>query len=280
MDLRTGSIEISSEPGEGSPAGVIRAPQMFATTPKCFPKLFGMSRCLIFLLLFSTFAFGEAGPPLITDDPNTPEVGKWEINLAVVSELSKSISRFEAPLGDFNYGWSERLQLKWEVPLVIYHETGHTTTTSSSSLAGAKYRFFDDKTFSVSSYPQIGFLGLGDPPKTDNSNTLLIPIELQEKIGRWSLNEEIGYLGARGQFPQYDFGVAVSYRPIDKYSLLAELHGFVMTDLTDTQTIFNIGATCDFSETYTLLLSAGQTLHPFRDDPYSFLSYVGLQLHL
>ena len=31
-------------------------------------------------------AFGQGGPPMITDDPGTPGNGKWENNFAIIFE--------------------------------------------------------------------------------------------------------------------------------------------------------------------------------------------------
>jgi len=40
----------------------------------------------ILILLVPARAFGQGGPPLITDDPDTPGPGYWEINLAAIVE--------------------------------------------------------------------------------------------------------------------------------------------------------------------------------------------------
>jgi hypothetical protein len=42
----------------------------------------------------------DAGPPLITDDPDTPGDGRWEINLPITLEQSRDQRTFEAPLLD------------------------------------------------------------------------------------------------------------------------------------------------------------------------------------
>ena len=71
------------------------------------------------LVLAPVLAHATAGPPLVTDDPGTPGPDDWEINVVFTSESSVAEKRVELPLLDINYGWGERIQLKYEVPYVI-----------------------------------------------------------------------------------------------------------------------------------------------------------------
>ena len=52
----------------------------------------------------------QGGPPLITDDPDTPGPGHWEINLAASRETNQSGTTVES-LADINVGVGRRLQL-------------------------------------------------------------------------------------------------------------------------------------------------------------------------
>ena len=60
--------------------------------------------------LVASLPVHAAGPPLITDDPGTPGDGRWEINLPITLEQTRSQRLFEAPLFDINYGLGERTQ--------------------------------------------------------------------------------------------------------------------------------------------------------------------------
>src|SRR5881296_2238700 len=55
-------------------------------------------------------ARAQGGPPLITDDPDTPGPGYWEINLSAITEKSHRERRVEGPLADINYGVGHRIQ--------------------------------------------------------------------------------------------------------------------------------------------------------------------------
>src|SRR3982751_3610324 len=64
-----------------------------------------------FLILLSCVAHAQAGPPLITNDPDTPGAGHWEINLAATGTHSDGSWELSLPALDINYGVGERIQL-------------------------------------------------------------------------------------------------------------------------------------------------------------------------
>ena len=63
--------------------------------------------------MFGLFAFcghhahAQGGPPMITDDPETPGNGKFEINLAVAFERRPHEISLDVPAIDINYGWGD-----------------------------------------------------------------------------------------------------------------------------------------------------------------------------
>ena len=66
-------------------------------------------------VLLPTRALAQGGPPLITDDPDTPGPGYWEINIAALRDKTQRQRRLEVPRVDVNYGVGRRIQLKFEV---------------------------------------------------------------------------------------------------------------------------------------------------------------------
>ena len=61
-------------------------------------------------------ALAQGGPPLITNDPDTPGNGNWEINLAVAGAHSHTGWDVAAPDLDVNYGLGDRIQLSVHMP--------------------------------------------------------------------------------------------------------------------------------------------------------------------
>src|ERR1700722_854589 len=75
------------------------------------------SKLVFVLALACLFWAGSAvgGPPLLTDDPDTPGPNHWEINVA---EWSQEINRawlLATPLLDMNYGVGDHIHLKYQV---------------------------------------------------------------------------------------------------------------------------------------------------------------------
>src|SRR5437762_13331876 len=89
-------------------------------------------------------AVAQAGPPLLTDDPDTPGSGHWEINEAWTLSQNRTSRLFGTPLLDINYGLGRRLQLKAEIPwLILKNRQSGTQSCIGSANLGVKSRFLD-----------------------------------------------------------------------------------------------------------------------------------------
>jgi hypothetical protein len=55
----------------------------------------------------------QARPPFVTDDPESPQPGGWEINVPFILERTPDTTEMDAPLFDLNL-WIAGLQLKME----------------------------------------------------------------------------------------------------------------------------------------------------------------------
>src|SRR5690349_13872721 len=90
---------------------------------------------------------------MITDDPFTPGIGKWEIETAFIFERTASKKTFSAPDLDFNYGWGDHIQLKYQVPLLIVDNSTDPDRGQhigvGDSLLGFKWRFLDEEQHSL-----------------------------------------------------------------------------------------------------------------------------------
>src|SRR6202044_197616 len=88
-------------------------------------------------LLWAANAHG--GPPLLTDDPDTPGPNHWEINLAMTSQYAAHVWLLGTPLADINYGVGDHIQLKYQVQAnMLQHEHGGLRFGMGNSLAGVK----------------------------------------------------------------------------------------------------------------------------------------------
>ncbi|MCP4707280.1 MAG: hypothetical protein GY869_01530, partial [Planctomycetes bacterium] len=169
-----------------------------------------MKRCTLFSLIclfgfllsgFNTSqVYAQGGPPMITDDPATPDPWGWEINTAFTFEKTRSERVFETPLLDINYGFGERIQLKYEVPWVILDESHETTKNGlGNSMFGVKWRFFDQdqQGFDMSVYPQVEINNSDssmDREIVERGAEFALPFQLQKSFGPISVNPEVGYI--------------------------------------------------------------------------------------
>src|SRR2546426_11687664 len=85
-------------------------------------------------------ARAQGGPPLITDDPDTPGPGHWEINIAALMNKTRRQRRVEVPRVDLNYGVGRRIQLKFEMPwVVLQNEERRMETGPGNATGGVKW---------------------------------------------------------------------------------------------------------------------------------------------
>jgi hypothetical protein len=227
----------------------------------------------------------QGGPPLLTDDPGTPGVGRSELNIAFTVEKFKHETLYEAPLLDFNYGVGERIQLKIELPWLLKHETpGPDASGLGNILLGFKYRFLDQDPSGadVSFYPQAelrttahsrqaGLVGEG--------LTLLLPIQAARDFGPVAINGELGYLLVEEGEDAWVWGVALSHELTEGLELLGEIHGETGTSFGHGELVWNIGARVKLSGLNTLLASVGRGIRGESRSEPTLIGYLGLQFN-
>ncbi len=95
--------------------------------------------------LLLAIGLAQAGPAFVTDDPEPPPPGGWEINVPLILERASGQTEMDAPLFDFNYGLPN-IQLKLEVPIKIVHENDNGTAAGAGDLlVGVKWRFYNNE---------------------------------------------------------------------------------------------------------------------------------------
>lgn len=223
-----------------------------------------------------------AGPPLLTNDPDTPGNGKFEINIAVTAERAAKNWGFESPLVDFNYGLGDRVQLTLELPWTVGDAHGDKRRSGLGNLGGgAKIRFLDEDKhgFSLSVFPQFSGnlsrrsarLGLADA-----GWEAFLPVQVSKSFGKTTLFSEFGYLWYRDGANSLFWGVAVEREISEKLSLLAEVSGESLTRFREHTVVFNVGTHWQFSEHTALIASAGRGIRDAGEE-VKFLGYAGLQ---
>jgi len=106
------------------------------------PLCMGVSALALAVILHRR---ADAGPPYETDDPETPPLRTWEINLALVLHEGTDPASFEAPAFDFNYGLTRTIQLGFGTPIVsIDPRVGDGVTGLGDAGLSVKWRFLEE----------------------------------------------------------------------------------------------------------------------------------------
>ena len=82
--------------------------------------------CLNLALIAATSA-ANAGPPYLTDDPETPPLHRWEAVLFTMGTIADGAATGALPAIEFNYGGFEATQLHIKVP-IGFQAGGHDET--------------------------------------------------------------------------------------------------------------------------------------------------------
>jgi len=231
----------------------------------------------------SQAAFGQGGPPMITDDPGTPGNGKWEHNIAITFEHRPDGTLFDLPQFDLNYGAGDHIQLNLQTAPVVLKRSGHGAVAGLSEIQTAvKWRFLDEENigFDVSTYPRLLFNVTQSSVRrglADDGTRFQIPLEVARKFGPVALNVEVGSLISTVGRSEWLYGIVGGYEVSKATSFMAELHGSSRTNFTRDVLTINIGLRQALTEHQILIASVGYDLHS-SDEARALIGYLGMQL--
>jgi hypothetical protein len=240
---------------------------------KFHPRVIG-----IWLLLATDLS--RAGPPFVTDDPEPPPPGGWEINVPFILERIPGETEMETPLFDLNYGLPN-IQLKLEFPIeILQDDTNRTLAGVGDVLLGVKWRFFNNEKsqLQLGIYPQL-LVPTGDHARGlgEGRTAFVLPVVAQKSWEKWTLYGNIGYWwrGAH-ETRDYFYAGAVLEREInEQLELGVELFGNSPKERgVRSDFAFNIGGTWKLSKHLNLLFSGGRDI---VGDTHA-MAYIGLQV--
>lgn len=242
-------------------------------------------RTILFSILLLTITItilqGQGGgPPMITDDPGTPEKGNWEINLSVNSDLKKHEKEFETPLLDINFGFNERTQLKMEFPyLFTKTDPGEYHSRFGDVTFGIKYRFLDeDKSgIAISLYPQITVA-----TESDANNEYLLPFQFEKSFGKFVIGLEVRYAYISGDEVFIQNGLLFGFDYSERLVVMGEFVYWANTLVFDgVEGVVNLGMKYQINDLFTFMTSMGTSLFsPAGDFRTTIISFFGFQINI
>jgi Putative MetA-pathway of phenol degradation len=222
----------------------------------------------------------RAGPPFVTEDPEPPPPGGWEINVPFIIERTPGETDMNTPLFDLNYGLPN-IQLKLEIPVEVIHDDSDGTVGGAGDLLlGVKWRFLNNERsqFQLGTYPQVLV------PTGDHSRSLgrggcafLLPLIAQKNWDKWTLYGNVGYWWQAGaENRDYVYAGAVLEREInEQLTLGVELFGNSPKERgVHSELAFNVGGSWKLNKHLNLLFTGGRDI---VGDTHA-MAYIGLQL--
>lgn len=233
---------------------------------------------LSWLVLFPLEAW--AGPPFLTDDPQTVEFQHWELYVASVDFKTAGGWVGDGPHVEINYGVVPNVQLHIIAP-VAYDapSTGSAHYGYGDTELGVKFRFIQE----TKSIPMVGIFPLLEVPTGSTKDGLgtgrvhaLLPVWLQKTWGQWTAYGGGGYgINPGAGLKNYGFVGAVLQNQVAKPVLIGvEVYHQTASEVGGRDdTAFNIGTVIDLSEAHHLLFSAGRSIN----GPTDFQCYAAYQ---
>jgi hypothetical protein len=243
-------------------------------------------RALAFILpaVLAVPARAQGGPPFITDDPAPPGNHHWEINFEWTANHNPGQSFYQIPDVDMNYGWGDRIQLKWEQPLAAGTNANNSTGVGlGESLLGIKFRAYqhytpgkektdDNINFSIGTYPQVSLntpAGSAQRGIVDPGPQYYLPMEVTTQLGWLALDGEIGrWIGNANAPNQWGRGLIAGHSFSDRFEAYTEIY--------DLQAINRIGDQPK-QRSLTLDLGGRQSLYRANHVRLLFMGGRGIQ---
>jgi len=232
--------------------------------------------------ILAVSAHAQGGPPLVTDDPDTPGNGNWEINAAIIGAKHQRHWDLAAPDLDINYGWGDHVQLKVDVSWAS-EDSEHDRRMSGFGATdfGVKWRFVDQERagFALSVYPQL-LTNLSPSSAarglTTNNREFLLPIEIATESGEFKFDAEVGRNFIQRGSDAWVAGVIVAHPCGPNLECGFELHG-VLTE-RQLEPLVNFGVHWQIVKHVILLAAAGREFGAGTESSQGFLFYFGFQL--
>lgn len=234
------------------------------------------------LLCLTAFAppAAWAGPPFVTDDPETVEYRHGEFYISSQYANNKDGKEGILPLFEFNYSVISDVQLHLLVPFAYVHPNGGPTMYGiGDTEVGVKYRFIHES----ETTPQVGTFPIIHLPTGDSNRGLggghvpvLLPLWVQKSWGPWTTYGGGGYWTNPGEGNKNFWQLGwLGQREITKAVILgAEIFYFGKdTDDGRDRTGFNIGGIFNLTEDHHILCSLGRDIA--GDNRFS--AYLGYQ---
>lgn len=265
--------------------GVTSHPSLRARTPLFLLIIVSL------VVLGTTSARAQGGPPYYTNDPGTPGPFNWEINVGYMPFFFSGQSVSHTPDLDINFGVGSRIQLTYENAWLRVQPPGVQASVPKSeyglgqSNPGAKWRFYDagEGHLQISMFPQFFLNNGNDAVKrgiTPTSETFEMPLEFTKKVGPVDVDYEVGYDLVHKGPDGWITGLVVGHDFTHKLELDAEFYNTGTFHPTVNQPLLDVGGRYKLHSPVILLFMAGRALRSTSANQAYLQGYFGVQFLL
>lgn len=235
------------------------------------------------LLAVAVHRLALAGPPYVTDDPETPPRQAWEINVSYVLAQSGEPRTAQVPLFDISCGLTDSVQLALAVPILdVESPDGSDHVGLGDTQLGVKWRFLEETDLrpQLAFSPQVSIptgsrrrgLGAGSP-------SYAFPLVGEKSWGPWTAFANLGWVlqtaSATSDYAYY--GAALTRAATGTVRLGVELYGNGPTAPgASSGAGWNVGLEWQVADRWAVLTSGGHSLQGGAGTTL----YAGVQLHL
>jgi len=222
------------------------------------------------LFLFSSLLF--AGPPMKSSDPFVPELGQFEINIAVEGEYNKN-QFFRAPIIDLNYGIIKNVQITLETAYVISQEKSEYIDDFDSFELALKWCFYEGDRFAIAFYPKFKSYPIDSIFNSGETYEIDIPMNfaLSDKV---DFVFDTAYIMPKDGLDHFEFGTYMKYKN-ELHTYYAELFLENVGSEEETFTLGGLGYMYQFHKNIAFMISCGRELS--SNNKKSTVGYSGLQ---
>jgi len=222
----------------------------------------------------------QAGPPLITNDPDTPGAGAWEINVAATGAHTGGVWDIDAPDLDINRGVGDRVQLSLHLPWSHRDTGGAWMSGIGAAEFGVRWRFLDQARDGMAMAVQpmwiSSFSSAAERRGLASSHSeFVLPLQAAHTFDHWVAGMEIARHFVTDEPDAWQAGVFAQYDCAATVQCLAELN----TTWSDgPETIADLGARMAITPHLNLMGSIGSQVDGPSGERADVVFYLGAQL--
>jgi hypothetical protein len=242
--------------------------------------------CFALLLVGSSAAIAQGGPPYYTNDPGTPGNMNWEINFGYMPFFYRGQSVSHTPDVDINLGVGDRIQLTYESAWLRVHNPGDSVKYGlEQDQLGVKWRFHDggENGTALSLFPQLSLNNPNNAVRrgiTPPGSSLILPLEFTKKFGPIDVNLEGGYQFVHRGPDGWLTGLVIGHEFTKKLEFDSEIYATGTWRPGHAQPTIDVGGRYKLRRPIILLFMAGRGVEPAHSNQPFFVGYFGVQLLL